>query len=190
MRYLDTRSASSYWYFVGAGGAGAIISMMAPLVLSALLSGRVSLSAASRCLNESWPLFESNSSLASNQWGRYVEAIYGAVPTDPDGQCTKCIPHPARPLSKVLIQALTHHMHIAYPLCIGDSWMFYDRVVRWANITDIPSLTKGCPTHNGTQVGQRYISNNPVQFTNTSWSWHPPNASRPNSEQKPFSNNT
>ena len=80
--------------------------------------------------------------------------------------------------------------YTAYPLCVGNNWMFYDRVVSWANISDIPPLRLKCPSHKGKIVGQRYVDNNVVSIVNTSWSWHPTNISSPIALQRPFANNT
>ena len=90
------------------------------------------------------------------------QAVYGGAPTSPS----------------------------AYPLCVGDAWMFYDDIIETQNITDIPQSVVVCPT-NASAEGQRYWANNNIPPQDVSWSWHGiPNATRHPSPRPAFASNT
>ena len=77
----------------------------------------------------------------------------------------------------------------AYPLCVGDSWMFYDDIINASNITDIPKSVVVCPSIISAE-GQRYWTNNNLSPPWVSWSWHGvPNATNL-VPRRPFANNT
>merc|ERR1712137_482814 len=95
-------------------------------------------------------MFPNHSSLAQSRWGNYFTAVYGSLP----------------------------NASSAYPFCVGDFWMFYDKLLETYNVTDIPSVVGICPTEGGKVNGQRYSAKaNAYWPPTTSWSWHATNTS-------------
>jgi len=91
-----------------------------------------------------WPSFPNASALEADPWGRYFEEVYGKVPSDDK----------------------------AYPLCIGDLWMFYGNVLDRVKPV-VPKSVGQCPTDCGMVQMQRYDLNNMFSPPNVTWSWHP-----------------
>lgn len=86
-----------------------------------------------------WPLFHSAEALAANDgWSSYMRGVYG------DGA------------------------NVAFPLCIGEFWMFYKNELA---THDLPLQLRGCPAASG-EEGQYYQVNSRLQPANVSWSWH------------------
>lgn len=61
----------------------------------------------------------------------------------------------------------------AYPMCMGDFWMFYDDVLKSAGVANVPASVGTCPTNKGQTEGQHYAQNNNLSPPHVSWSWHP-----------------
>lgn len=98
----------------------------------------------STCMNGRWPLFDTPAQLAANvPWAAYFASVYGHVPSS------------------------------AFPLCVGDLWMFYTDLLDVHGV-DIPAAVGACPIGEDiSSEGQLYIENSRLSPANTSWSWHP-----------------
>merc|ERR1711963_527972 len=60
----------------------------------------------------------------------------------------------------------------AYPMCIGDFWMFYTETIKSVG-AHTPVSVGRCPTNNGNTAGQYYSENNLLSPPHVAWSWHP-----------------
>ena len=102
-----------------------------------------------------WPAFTSSSALDrdTDHWGSYYKLVYGELPPDGD----------------------------AYPLNVGDNWVFYQTALTSAKVKNLPSSNGNCPS-SGSAEYERYDVNNYYQADDLTFSWHayPYKPSRPN----------
>lgn len=113
----------------------------------------------SHCENtdqKNWPVFKSQSDLASSPWGRYIALVYGELPST------------------------------GYPICAFTYFLLYNALISQANLQSaLPKVDNYCPTADGTLFGKMsgfpstdwnwiaHMSNlaNPVSFQLPSNKW-------------------
>jgi len=104
-----------------------------------------------RCYDGTWPKFQTQQDVWYTPWADYLTMVYGELPSED-----------------------------AFPLCMGDFWMFYEELLSKAGVVDIPEIKSDCPQNVYKWDGQRYWRNNDYDPTisrgkpgSVSWVWHP-----------------